>query len=72
MMPDGKPDETWKNKDLLLKIVGDVGELKGEVKLLNTGLFNHLKHHFRINLALLGGIIAVSVTGFYFFLRLAL
>ena len=71
-MPDGQPDETWKQKDTLLWLASEMGELKGEVKHLSKGLDNHLKHHFRLNLALLSGIIALSVTGFYFFLRLVL
>ena len=72
MMPDGQPDKTWNNKDILLKIVGELGELKGELGGIKTGFKNHLTQHFRINMALLGGVIALSVTGFYFFLRLVL
>lgn len=72
MIPNGTPDETWKNKDILLKIVGEVGELKGEVRHLNKGLDNHLKHHFRLNLALVSGMIAIAITGLYFYLSLLL
>ncbi len=71
-MPDGEPDKSWKNKDTLIWIAHEMGELKGEVKVLNTGFTNHLKHHFRLNMALLAGVIGLAITGLYFFLPLML
>ena len=76
---DGSPDETWTEHRMFLwisqelgELKADVGELKADVKGLKKGFDNHLTQHFKISMALLGGFIALAVTGFYFFLRLVL
>ncbi len=47
--PDGNPEPTWRQKELVLWLVH-------EVRALRKGHDNHLTSHFRTNLVLLGGV----------------